>query len=153
MSANVRVQMVLSQPARRSPVRPSTVAVIVGAGHAGGRAAETLRTVGWNGAIVLIGNENHLPYERPPLSKDVLTGRSSIATADVVPPSFYQDAHIDVRLRSSVTEIDTRNGSLHLSDGGTLRSEEHTSELESVRRSSYAGVWLKDNIVTKGDER
>src|SRR3546814_1959562 len=101
MSANVRVQMVLSQPARRSPVRPSTVAVIVGAGHAGGRAAETLRTVGWNGAIVLIGNENHLPYERPPLSKDVLTGRSSIATADVVTPSFYQDAHIDARLRIS----------------------------------------------------
>jgi 3-phenylpropionate/trans-cinnamate dioxygenase ferredoxin reductase subunit len=48
--------------------------VIVGAGHVGGRAAAALREFGWSGRIVMIGAEPHLPYERPPLSKQLLTG-------------------------------------------------------------------------------
>ncbi|MFH7451150.1 FAD-dependent oxidoreductase, partial [Pseudomonas syringae pv. tagetis] len=47
---------------------------IVGAGHAGGRAAMTLREQGNDGRLILIGDEPHLPYERPPLSKSVLQG-------------------------------------------------------------------------------
>ncbi|MBN3820973.1 FAD-dependent oxidoreductase, partial [Paraburkholderia sp. Se-20369] len=50
------------------------VMAIVGAGHVGGRAAQALREAGWGGRIALIGAETHLPYERPPLSKGVLTG-------------------------------------------------------------------------------
>ncbi|MDN7583267.1 NAD(P)/FAD-dependent oxidoreductase [Burkholderia orbicola] len=53
------------------------VMAIVGAGHAGGRAAQVLRASGWRGRIVLIGAEPHPPYERPPLSKGVLTGERS----------------------------------------------------------------------------
>ncbi|MBN3791483.1 FAD-dependent oxidoreductase, partial [Burkholderia sp. Ac-20353] len=53
------------------------VMAIVGAGHVGGRAAQTLREAGWRGGIALIGAEPHLPYERPPLSKGVLTGERS----------------------------------------------------------------------------
>ncbi len=48
--------------------------VIVGAGHCGGRAAQALRELGWTGDIHLVGDEVHSPYERPPLSKDLLTG-------------------------------------------------------------------------------
>ena len=48
--------------------------VIIGAGHAGGRAAEAMRGAGFTGEIVLIGEEDHVPYERPPLSKELLTG-------------------------------------------------------------------------------
>ncbi|WP_175822444.1 FAD-dependent oxidoreductase [Burkholderia sp. BCC0419] len=55
------------------------VMAIVGAGHAGGRAAQVLRASGWRGRIVLIGAEPHPPYERPPLSKGVLTGERSAA--------------------------------------------------------------------------
>ena len=50
--------------------------VIVGAGMAGGKAAETLREEGFDGRIVLVGAEAHRPYERPPLSKDYLRGES-----------------------------------------------------------------------------
>ncbi|RQR59503.1 pyridine nucleotide-disulfide oxidoreductase [Burkholderia sp. Bp9126] len=55
------------------------VMAIVGAGHVGGRAAQTLRDAGWGGRIALIGAEPHLPYERPPLSKGVLTGERTAA--------------------------------------------------------------------------
>lgn len=54
--------------------------VIVGAGHVGGRAAQALREFGWRGPIVLIGAEPHLPYERPPLSKGLLTGEQDAAS-------------------------------------------------------------------------
>jgi 3-phenylpropionate/trans-cinnamate dioxygenase ferredoxin reductase subunit len=47
-------------------------AVIVGAGHAGGRAVKVLREAGFKGTVTLIGAEPHLPYERPPLSKEFL---------------------------------------------------------------------------------
>ena len=50
--------------------------VIVGAGMAGGKAAETLREEGFDGGVVLIGAEPERPYERPPLSKDYLRGDS-----------------------------------------------------------------------------
>ena len=48
--------------------------VIIGAGHTGAQAAKTLRREGWRGAITLIGAETELPYQRPPLSKEILTG-------------------------------------------------------------------------------
>jgi 3-phenylpropionate/trans-cinnamate dioxygenase ferredoxin reductase subunit len=56
------------------PTRPM---VIVGAGHAGGRAAQALREFGWTGPVMMIGAEPHLPYERPPLSKGLLTGEQT----------------------------------------------------------------------------
>ena len=47
--------------------------VVIGAGHSGGRAVEAMRNAGFSGDIVLIGAEPHLPYERPPLSKQLLS--------------------------------------------------------------------------------
>ena len=58
--------------------------VIVGAGMAGGKAAEALREEGFDGKIVLLGAEAHRPYERPPLSKDYVRGESQKdATTDL----------------------------------------------------------------------
>jgi 3-phenylpropionate/trans-cinnamate dioxygenase ferredoxin reductase component len=54
--------------------------IIVGAGQAGGRAALTLREAGHTGTIVLLGSESTAPYERPPLSKEFLTGKRTIDT-------------------------------------------------------------------------
>ncbi|VWB53206.1 pyridine nucleotide-disulfide oxidoreductase [Burkholderia lata] len=65
------------------------VMAIVGAGHAGGRAAQVLRESGWGGRIVLIGAEAHLPYERPPLSKGVLTGERSAAQCRLREPDAW----------------------------------------------------------------
>jgi 3-phenylpropionate/trans-cinnamate dioxygenase ferredoxin reductase subunit len=63
--------------------------VIVGAGHVGGRAAQALRQFGWTGPILMIGAEPHLPYERPPLSKGLLTGEQDAASCALRPVSDY----------------------------------------------------------------
>jgi 3-phenylpropionate/trans-cinnamate dioxygenase ferredoxin reductase component len=80
--------------------------VIVGAGLAGAKAAETLREEGFDGRLILIGDEPHRPYERPPLSKDYLRGE----TADkpfVHPAEFYGDERIELMTSTRVTGIDT----------------------------------------------
>ncbi|WP_423371561.1 NAD(P)/FAD-dependent oxidoreductase [Burkholderia sp. LMG 32019] len=71
------------------------VMAIVGAGHAGGRAAQVLRESGWDGRIVLIGAEAHLPYERPPLSKGVLTGERSAAQCRLRDPAAWAADRIE----------------------------------------------------------
>jgi 3-phenylpropionate/trans-cinnamate dioxygenase ferredoxin reductase component len=68
--------------------------VIVGAGHVGGRAAQSLREFGWCGEILLIGNEAHLPYERPPLSKALLTGERDGASCALRPKEAYETDRI-----------------------------------------------------------
>ena len=80
--------------------------VIVGAGLAGAKAAETLRDEGFEGRIALLGAEAERPYERPPLSKDYLRGDSAREKAYVHPESFYGEREIELRTSSPVAEID-----------------------------------------------
>jgi 3-phenylpropionate/trans-cinnamate dioxygenase ferredoxin reductase subunit len=81
--------------------------VIVGAGLAGAKAAEALRDEGFDGSIVLVGDEPELPYERPPLSKDYLRGESPREKARVHPEDFYSANGIDLRASTTVNGIDT----------------------------------------------
>ncbi|AZQ52208.1 NAD(P)/FAD-dependent oxidoreductase [Burkholderia cenocepacia] len=81
------------------------VMAIVGAGHAGGRAAQVLRASGWRGRIVLIGAEPHLPYERPPLSKGVLTGERSAAQCRLRDAEAWAADRIE-RIVATVERID-----------------------------------------------
>ena len=74
--------------------------VIVGAGMAGGKAAETLREEGFEGRVVLLGGEPERPYERPPLSKDYLRGESERAGVYLQEDAGWYDEH-DVELRPS----------------------------------------------------
>ena len=73
--------------------------VVAGASMAGLRAAEQLRAAGWTGAITLVGDEPHMPYNRPPLSKEVLAGKAPFeslafrpraSVADVGPTSLAE---------------------------------------------------------------
>ncbi|MGH9073935.1 MAG: NAD(P)/FAD-dependent oxidoreductase, partial [Acidimicrobiales bacterium] len=80
--------------------------VIVGAGLAGAKAAEGLRTEGFEGRIVLLGEEAERPYERPPLSKDYLLGKSEKEKIYVHPKGWYDEHEVDVRLGARVTAID-----------------------------------------------
>ena len=64
--------------------------VIIGAGHAGGRAAEAMRAAGHAGRITLVGAESHAPYERPPLSKELLAGTMEVEKTYLNPDSFYE---------------------------------------------------------------
>src|SRR5918992_4464992 len=80
--------------------------VIVGAGLAGARAAETLRAEGFDGRLVLIGDEPERPYERPPLSKDYLRGEAADKPY-VHAEGFYADNAIELVTSTRVTGIDT----------------------------------------------
>ena len=93
--------------------------VIVGAGHCGGRTALALRTAGWQAAIHLVGDEPHHPYERPPLSKDLLTGDKTAEACALLSDADLADARI-ARHVARVTSIDATARSLTLSDGQTL---------------------------------
>jgi 3-phenylpropionate/trans-cinnamate dioxygenase ferredoxin reductase component len=91
--------------------------VIVGASLAGVNVARTLREEGFDGAVTLVGDEPHAPYERPPLSKGVLRGDEPPETARLEEPPFYRDAQIDLRLGVAAERIDTDERSVHLSTG------------------------------------
>lgn len=80
--------------------------VIVGAGLAGAKAAETLRGEGFDGDIVLLGTEPERPYERPPLSKGVLLGKAERESAFVHPAGWYAENRVDFRPGVTVTAID-----------------------------------------------
>jgi len=80
--------------------------VIVGAGLAGAKAAEALRDEGFDGRIVLIGEEAERPYERPPLSKDYLQGHSEKEKIYVHPESWYDEHDVDLQRNSRATAID-----------------------------------------------
>ena len=94
--------------------------VIVGAGLAGAKAAEALRGSGYDGQISLIGAEEHLPYERPPLSKDYLTGKADRDSVFVHDQTWYRQHDIDLRLGSPVAAIDRAARQVRLADGARL---------------------------------
>jgi 3-phenylpropionate/trans-cinnamate dioxygenase ferredoxin reductase component len=94
---------------------------IVGASLAGAKAAEALRTDGFDGNIVLFGAEAHRPYERPPLSKGYLQGNAARDTVYVHPIEWYAEHQVDLRLNTAVTEVDRSAHELLIGDGSRLR--------------------------------
>ncbi len=93
--------------ASRDPqARDDRTFVVVGAGLAGARAVEALRQQGFGGRLVLFGDETERPYERPPLSKGYLTGADQRESVFVHPADWYDEHHVDLRLRTTVTAID-----------------------------------------------
>ena len=71
--------------------------VIVGAGHAAGQASASMRQEGYEGEIVIIGDEPHIPYQRPPLSKQYLSGEQGIERVYLRPEKFYASKNITVK--------------------------------------------------------
>ena len=94
--------------------------VIVGAGLAGAKAAESLREQGFDGRIVLVGAEPELPYERPPLSKTYLRGESPREDARVHPDDFYAQHDIDLRMSTTVERIDAAANEAVLGSGDRI---------------------------------
>ena len=93
--------------------------VIVGASLAGAKAAETLRADGFDGPVILIGQETEPPYERPALSKDYLQGKADRDTIYVHPRQWYDDNDVDLRLGVPVTSIDRAEHVVRLADGSS----------------------------------
>jgi 3-phenylpropionate/trans-cinnamate dioxygenase ferredoxin reductase subunit len=91
--------------------------VIVGGNLTGGAAVSTLRTEGFDGRVVLIGQEPHLPYERPPLSKGYLRGEEPAEHAFLRPTEWYEENEVEFRLGVAATRLDPGNHQVELSDG------------------------------------
>ena len=101
--------------------------IIVGAGHAGGRAALTLREEGYGGRLILIGDEAHLPYERPPLSKGLLQGSTDLAQCSLCDSQQLAALGIEHIAANPVSRLEPQHHRLQLADGQWL---------------SYAGLLL-----------
>src|SRR5919204_3801874 len=96
--------------------------VIVGGGLSAARTAEQLRRSEFDGPITIVSDEVHLPYDRPPLSKQVL--RSELDDVTLKPRDFYDENNIVLILSSAVRSLDTVTQTVTLEDGGTLQYDE-----------------------------
>lgn len=97
---------------------PKQGVVIVGGGLAAVRTAEELRREGYAGPITIVSDETRLPYDRPPLTKDVLRGERDDTTLE--PPEFYASRDIDLRLGCGARGVDTAAQTVALADGTVL---------------------------------
>lgn len=94
--------------------------IIAGASYAGLQIATSARDLGYEGRIVMVGDEPHLPYQRPPLSKGLLTGKSTAEKLVIRNEEFYRDNRIDLRLGQRVTRISPEQRTVQLGDGRVL---------------------------------
>jgi 3-phenylpropionate/trans-cinnamate dioxygenase ferredoxin reductase subunit len=88
--------------------RASRDIVLVGGGLAGATAAESLRQHGYDGTITIVGEEREPPYERPPLSKDLLLGEGIVEDVYVHPRNFYVENGIDLLIDDAATRCHPR---------------------------------------------
>jgi 3-phenylpropionate/trans-cinnamate dioxygenase ferredoxin reductase subunit len=95
--------------------------VIVGAGHAAGQAAASLRQEGYEDEIVIIGDEPHIPYQRPPLSKQYLSGEQGIERVYLRPEKFYADKNITLQRSVRVASIDADAHQVTTDAGATIQ--------------------------------
>ncbi|GAA5069102.1 NAD(P)/FAD-dependent oxidoreductase [Nocardia callitridis] len=94
--------------------------VIVGGGLAAVKTAQALRDNDFDGSVTLIGAEEHLPYERPPLSKEHLAGKQTLSEFTPKPAQWFRDENIDLRLGTEATALDPAARTVTLPDGSTL---------------------------------
>lgn len=94
--------------------------VIVGAGHGGAQAAIALRTAKFAGSIAMIGDEPEPPYERPPLSKDYLSGDKPFERILIRPPAFWGERDVAMRLGRRVVRVDPQAHTVTTGDGATI---------------------------------
>ena len=130
--------------------------VIVGANIAGGSAAETLRKEGFEGRVILIGQEPDRPYDRPPLSKEYLRGEKGQEKLFFKPVSFYQEQEIDLHLGTRATGLDPTEHTLTLATGETLKYDKLLLATGSrVRRLDLPGIQLEGvyYLRTLGDSQ
>ena len=97
--------------------------VIIGAGHAAGQAAASLRQAKFEGPITIIGDEAHVPYQRPPLSKQYLAGTQLADKVYLRAEKFYADKDIQLMLDTRATQIDPSTKTINLDNGETIAYE------------------------------
>ncbi len=91
--------------------------IIIGASHAGSGAAVNVRQNGWQGDILLLGDEGFMPYHRPPLSKDLLKAKKKIKDIFLRPEDSYKNANITVKTNIKVLNIDRKTKQIKCNNG------------------------------------
>ncbi|MEU4317067.1 FAD-dependent oxidoreductase [Nocardia sp. NPDC024068] len=109
--------------------------VIVGAGLAGAKLAQALRDNDFDGHITLIGAEERLPYERPPLSKEYLAGKKPLEEFTVADAAWYRDHNVELLLGTEVTAVDRAARTVALPDGSTLEYDKLALATGSASRT------------------
>src|SRR5690348_14937293 len=94
--------------------------VIVGGGLAAQRCCETLRAKGFDGPVRVVCEESRPPYDRPPLSKEVLSGAMAPAATALRPPGWYRDHDVELLLGVSARGLDLTAKRVELSHGSAL---------------------------------
>lgn len=120
------------------------VVVVVGAGQAGGQLVTSLRSDGFDGQLILLGEEGYSPYQRPPLSKKFLAGEVELERVLFKPAEFYEKSEVDLRLNTQVTAINRAEHSLSLADGSQLNYDKLALAIGSrVRTLDIPGADLE----------
>src|ERR1700722_6856505 len=101
----------------RQPKRVNSCIVVVGGGQVGAQAIDTLRREGFKWRLVLVSDEPHLPYQRPPLSKKFLSGELKSDRLLYRQQAFYEKHRVGPKLGASATSLDPGTHRLGLSDG------------------------------------
>jgi 3-phenylpropionate/trans-cinnamate dioxygenase ferredoxin reductase subunit len=128
-----------------------TTTIIIGAGQAGAEVASKLRDEGYDDRILLIGQENYLPYQRPPLSKKYMAGEMALERLFLRPQEFYQDKNIELHIGKSAYHIDPNKQKVEF-NGGSLHYDHLVLATGSKPRElpDYIGLKIK-NLFTMRD--
>ena len=149
-----------------TPVEPGATVVVVGASLAGLRAAEEIRHEGHTGDVVIVGDEIHAPYDRPPLSKQFLSGKWDVLRIHHHAPDMLDTLGLDFRLGVRATGLDTDRrvvrledgtdlhyGGLVVATGATANRLPGTDGLDHVHvlRTLDDALAIKDDLAAAGD--
>ena len=128
-----------------------TTTIVIGAGQAGAEVASKLRDQGYDDRILLIGQENYLPYQRPPLSKKYMAGEMALERLFLRPQEFYQDKNIELHIGKSAYQIDPNKQKVDF-NGGSLHYDHLVLATGSKPRElpDYIGLKIK-NLFTMRD--
>ncbi|HTB09315.1 MAG TPA: FAD-dependent oxidoreductase [Acidimicrobiales bacterium] len=135
-----------------SPLNHDDHVVVVGAGLAGWRFAEILRQLGFRGAVTMVGDESRAPYDRPPLSKQILSGKWTLDKATLATPSKLGLADVELLLGRRAVRLDADARRVELDDG-TMLSGTHVVVATGTRarRLSFAGSGALPTLRTADD--
>ena len=128
-----------------------TTTIVIGAGQAGAEVASKLRDEGYDDRILLIGQENYLPYQRPPLSKKYMAGEMALERLFLRPQEFYRDKNIELHIGKLAYKIDPNNKKVEF-NGGSLHYDHLVLTTGSKPRElpRYIGLKIK-NLFTMRD--
>jgi 3-phenylpropionate/trans-cinnamate dioxygenase ferredoxin reductase subunit len=125
--------------------------VVIGGGQAAIQCVASLRKEGYSGSITLIGEENHLPYQRPPLSKGFLSGSTESNRLYLKKIEFFQENSIQLNLGVTAKKIDRDNCNVHLSDDKSISYDKLVLATGSrVRKLKFPGSDLEGINYLRG---